>query len=115
MLNQSTVNKISNFITLGNAALSKNNSQSIAKGDAGGTAAGQNMKINSEPIADMFPSTTIMFADIAGFTSWSTAHTPQHVFCLLEKLFKEFDRASKKLGVFYYIFLWSIVYIIPYI
>lgn len=100
MLNQSTVNKISNFITLGNAALSENNSQSIAKVDAGGTAAGQNMKIDSEPIADMFPSTTIMFADIAGFTSWSSAHTPQHVFRLLEKLFKEFDRASKKLGVF---------------
>jgi class 3 adenylate cyclase len=26
----------------------------------------------SKPIADLFPQTTIMFADIAGFTAWSS-------------------------------------------
>lgn len=53
-----------------------------------------------QPIADEFPSVTIMFADIAGFTAWSSAHTPQQVFQLLESLFGQFDRAANKLGVF---------------
>jgi len=92
LLNESktTANKMTNFI-VGSPFSGANSS---TKGD------NQTMKIDSEPIADEFPSTTIMFADIAGFTSWSSAHTPQHVFRLLEALFKEFDRAAKKLGVF---------------
>ena len=32
-----------------------------------------------EPIADTFPHTTIMFLDIAGFTSWSAAREPVQV------------------------------------
>jgi len=54
----------------------------------------------SDPIAVMFPSTTIMFADIAGFTSWSSSRHPKEVFLLLEALFMELDAAAKKIGVF---------------
>ena len=32
-----------------------------------------------------------MFADIAGFTSWSSNRNPVDVFQLLELLFKDFD------------------------
>lgn len=39
---------------------------------------------NSKPIADLFPETTIFFADIAGFTAWSSAREPAQVFTLLE-------------------------------
>ena len=30
----------------------------------------------SRPIADLFPETTIMFADIAGFTAWASTREP---------------------------------------
>jgi len=54
----------------------------------------------SPPIADLFPSTTVMFADIAGFTAWSSEREPTQVFQLLETLYRKFDTQAKKLGVF---------------
>ena len=38
----------------------------------------------TKPIADLFPETTIIFADIAGFTAWSSVREPSQVFILLE-------------------------------
>ena len=55
---------------------------------------------SSPPIADLFTDTTILFADIAGFTAWSSEREPAQVFQLLEALFKEFDTEAKKYGVF---------------
>ena len=52
------------------------------------------------PIADLVLSSHVMFADITGFTAWSTRHTPVQVFCLLETLFWEFDRLAQRFGVF---------------
>jgi hypothetical protein len=42
--------------------------------------------VDSEPIAELFENTTVMFADIAGFTSWSSEREPSQVFRLLEKV-----------------------------
>jgi hypothetical protein len=42
---------------------------------------------STPPIADMFPATTVMFADVAGFTAWSSAREPVQVFQLLETLY----------------------------
>lgn len=56
--------------------------------------------MEGEPIANFFPHTTIMFADIAGFTAWSSEREPSQVFKLLESLYKSFDEVAKKLGVF---------------
>jgi class 3 adenylate cyclase len=56
--------------------------------------------IYDEPIADLFPHTTVFFADIAGFTAWSSEREPSHVFKLLETLYSAFDRIAAKLGVF---------------
>ena len=39
---------------------------------------------NDAPIAQVFEATTIMFADIAGFTKWSSSRGPTQVFELLE-------------------------------
>jgi class 3 adenylate cyclase len=41
-----------------------------------------------------------MFADIAGFTAWSSEREPSQVFKLLETLYHEFDNIADCLGVF---------------
>ena len=41
----------------------------------------------SKPIADLFPEATVMFADIAGFTAWSSVREPSQVFTLLESVY----------------------------
>jgi hypothetical protein len=55
---------------------------------------------SSQPIADLFPNTTVLFADIAGFTAWSSQREPPQVFTLLETLYRSFDVIAKKLKVF---------------
>ena len=37
-----------------------------------------------QPIADLFPNTTVLFADIVGFTAWSSTREPSSVFILLK-------------------------------
>ena len=54
----------------------------------------------SQAIADLFPYTTVLFADIAGFTAWSSLREPSQVFTLLETLYGEFDAMAKKRHVF---------------
>ena len=51
--------------------------------------------IRSKPIADLFPEATIFFADIQGFTAWSSTREPSHVFTLLETIFAKFDAVAK--------------------
>jgi class 3 adenylate cyclase len=55
---------------------------------------------NNTPIADSFEETSVMFADIVGFTKWSSEHSPKDVFHLLEQLFFEFDKIAAKMNVF---------------
>jgi len=45
-------------------------------------------RLVSPPIADLFPHCTVMFADIAGFTAWSSEREPSQVFVLLETLYR---------------------------
>eukprot|EP00980_Cylindrotheca_fusiformis_P001921 scaffold437_cov111-Cylindrotheca_fusiformis.AAC.19 len=54
----------------------------------------------SAPLADLFPSTTVLFADIAGFTAWSSAREPQQVFVLLETIYGAFDKIAYRHNVF---------------
>ena len=49
---------------------------------------------------DLFPSATVMFADISGFTKWSSSRTPIEVFRLLELIYATFDKQAKKMQVF---------------
>lgn len=41
-----------------------------------------------KPIADVFPFTTVMFADIVGFTAWSSTREPSQVFVLLQAVYQ---------------------------
>jgi Adenylate and Guanylate cyclase catalytic domain len=52
------------------------------------------------PIAKLYPETTVMFADIKGFTQWSSSREPTDVFFLLETLYGAMDRNAKFYGVF---------------
>ncbi|CAB9513950.1 Receptor-type guanylate cyclase gcy [Seminavis robusta] len=55
---------------------------------------------NSKPVADLFPSATVLFADIKGFTPWSSVRSPAEAFCLLESLYDTWDRLAQKRRVF---------------
>lgn len=54
----------------------------------------------SKPIADFFPETTVLFADIVGFTAWSSTREPTQVFTLLETIYKAFDDIAARRRVF---------------
>lgn len=63
-------------------------------------AAGLEEIPSSKPIADLFPEATVMFADLAGFTAWSSIREPCQVFFLLESLYNSFDKIARKMKVF---------------
>ena len=54
----------------------------------------------AQPLASKYTNCTVCFADLAGFTKWSSTREPEQVFQLLETLFKEFDAVAAKWGVF---------------
>ncbi|KAL7560177.1 hypothetical protein ACA910_016606 [Epithemia clementina (nom. ined.)] len=56
--------------------------------------------VGPAPIADLFPHATVLFADIAGFTAWSSTREPAQVFTLLQAVYKEFDSIAHKRNVF---------------
>jgi class 3 adenylate cyclase len=55
---------------------------------------------HDQPIADLFPYCTVMFADISGFTAWSSAREPAQVFILLQTVYQSFDLIAKRRHVF---------------
>jgi hypothetical protein len=61
---------------------------------------GHSSIVGGAPLADLFPSTTVVFADISGFTAWSSAREPQQVFILLENIFGVFDKIAYRHGIF---------------
>lgn len=52
------------------------------------------------PIADLFPHCTVFFADITGFTAWSSTREPSQVFILLQTVYQAFDQLAKRRRVF---------------
>ena len=56
--------------------------------------------METKQIADMFPHTTILFADIVGFTAWASEREPPLILSLLQNIFSAFDKIAAKRGVF---------------
>jgi class 3 adenylate cyclase len=56
--------------------------------------------MSSKPLADLFLETTVLFADISGFTAWSSVRDPSQVFSLLEAVYKAFDTIANRRRVF---------------
>lgn len=54
----------------------------------------------AKPLADLFLDTTVLFADIAGFTPWSSAREPSQVFTLLESVYFAFDKLAVRRKIF---------------
>jgi class 3 adenylate cyclase len=54
----------------------------------------------STPVAQYYPNVTVLFADVVGFTSWSSIRDPYQVFTLLETLYEAFDELAEAKGVF---------------
>ena len=65
-----------------------------------GDAADRENSKRNKPIADLFADTTVLFADIAGFTAWSSVREPTQVFTLLETVYGAFDTIASRRGVF---------------
>jgi len=55
---------------------------------------------SDRPIADHYPDTSILFADLAGFTSWSSSRKPEDIFRLLEEIYSAFDAIAMRRQVF---------------
>ena len=58
--------------------------------------------ISLTPIANLVSLhfNTISFADIVGFTAWSSMREPSQVFALLEHIYSSFDAIAKRRHVF---------------
>eukprot|EP00980_Cylindrotheca_fusiformis_P023088 scaffold10105_cov129-Cylindrotheca_fusiformis.AAC.1 len=63
-------------------------------------SASESGTMGSAPLADLFPNTSVVFADIAGFTAWSSAREPQQVFVLLENIYGALDAIANKFVIF---------------
>ena len=56
--------------------------------------------LTEKPIADLFLGCTVLFADIEGFSAWSSERKPTEVFTLLETIFQTVDRLARKRNIF---------------
>ena len=52
------------------------------------------------PLCILSVAQTVLFADIAGFTAWSSAREPNQVFALLENIYGAFDKLAHRHKVF---------------
>lgn len=61
---------------------------------------GENGVGSSNQMADLFPNCTVLFADVVGFTAWSSSREPEQVFTLLQTIYNNFDQLAKRRRVF---------------
>ena len=55
---------------------------------------------NDQAITDRLENVSILFADVVGFTNWSSTKTPEEVIKMLSKLFTRFDKKCLKYNVY---------------
>lgn len=59
----------------------------------------ERLKKREHPIADYFENASILFIDMAGFTSFADGRDPKDVVNILNNVFTEFDRLADKHGL----------------
>lgn len=57
------------------------------------------LKRGEDRIAESYPDTTVLFADLVGFTPWARGTEPDHVVRFLDDLFSRFDTLAAEAGV----------------
>ena len=57
------------------------------------------LKRGEEHIAETYPETTVLFADLVGFTPWARETDPARVVGFLDELFTRFDELAAECGV----------------
>ena len=57
------------------------------------------LRTGERQIADRYPATTIVFADLVGFTPWAQRTEPERVVAVLDELFTAFDQLAAENGV----------------
>ena len=57
------------------------------------------MKHGEQRIAEAYPETTVLFADLVGFTPWAQRTHPARVVAVLDGLFSRFDALATECGV----------------
>jgi class 3 adenylate cyclase len=62
-------------------------------------AIAERLKRSPGTIAEAYPSVTVLFADIVGFTSWCAGRPPHVVVQLLDRIFTAFDALAAKHGL----------------
>jgi guanylate cyclase len=59
----------------------------------------QRLRRGESRIAESYPETTVVFADVVGFTPWANRTEPRRVVALLDDLFTRLDRVAAQLGL----------------
>ena len=59
----------------------------------------EQLKAQTQPIADQFHAASILFADVVDFTPWSERRTPAEVVGILDQLFSHFDTLAERHGL----------------
>jgi len=57
------------------------------------------LKRGEARIAETYPETTVLFADLAGFTPWARRTDPDQVVAFLDDVFSRFDEVASELGI----------------
>ena len=79
---------------------SKRTSQDLVRQVFPRHVAGKLLKDNFNIITDFHSSVSIVFADIKGFTKWSSSKTPEQVIDCLSTYFQLLDMKAESLGVY---------------
>jgi class 3 adenylate cyclase len=61
---------------------------------------GKATELRGKPIADFFPEATVMFANLVGFTAWSSMREPTQIFTFLESIYNALDEIARRRSVF---------------
>ena len=57
------------------------------------------LKHGEDRIAEAYPETTVLFADVEGFTAWTMQTDPERVISLLDDLFTRLDEVAAACGI----------------
>ena len=62
-------------------------------------AIARRLKRGEDRIADIYPATTVLFTDLAGFTPWAQQQEATRVVAVLDRLFSRFDKLVAEGGI----------------